>query len=310
MEQPRSKLPPLSKAQWTVIFTMAVVALASLTALFAAITSDLFYPGGSPAMAAWVLGTKISPTAFKTQTYMGRATTTPFLPLPTNTITPTATSTRTPTATSTATMTPTVTSTPTRPPPTRTPTPLYPENSKIIQGISGYPQSYNLSCESRSAVDWARYFGMSIGETEFLNGLPQSDDPNRGFVGDVNDTPGQIPPNGYGVHADPVAALLRAYGIPAESVHWMSTDDIMDEIDEQQPVIVWVVGHTLPGYGVTYTTIAGDDITVAPNEHTVIIIGYDPTGVVILDGGIIYWRSWDTFKASFSVLGNMAVVYR
>lgn len=159
-------------------------------------------------------------------------------------------------------------------------------------------------------MDWAHYFGVSIGETEFLNALPNSDDPNRGFVGDVNDTPGQIPPNGYGVHADPVAALLRAYGLSAESVHGLSDGDIKTEINNGQPVIVWVVGHTLPGYAETYTTEAGDNITVAPSEHTVIVIGYDSTGVVIMDGSWVYWRSWDTFFASFGVLGNMGILYR
>lgn len=143
-----------------------------------------------------------------------------------------------------------------------------------------------------------------------MNALPPSDDPNRGFVGSVYDIPGQIPPNGYGVHADPVAALLRAFGLPAEAFYRMTAEDIKNEINHGKPVIAWVISNTLPGYGVTYTTQNGDDVIVAPNEHTVIVIGYDPTGVTILDGGLVYWRSWDTFFASFSVLGNMAIVYR
>ncbi len=207
---------------------------------------------------------------------------------------------------------PTNTPTPPPPPPTRTPKPpepVYPSDSVIIGNITGYPQSYNLSCESRSAVDWARYFGVNISETEFLNALPSSDDPNQGFVGNVNDYGGQIPPNSYGVHADPVAKLLRAYGVPATAVYSMSAEAIRREIDAGRPVIAWVIVGTRPGYPAIYRTEAGDDVLVAPNEHTVIVIGYDPTGVTILDGGTIYWRNWETFMASFSVLNYMAVTY-
>ncbi len=157
----------------------------------------------------------------------------------------------------TPTHTPTVTNTPTRPPPTYTPTPIYPPDSIVLTDFKGYAQSYNLSCESRAAVDWAQYFGVSIGETEFLNALPESDDPNRGFVGDVNDTPGQIPPHGYGVHADPIAALLRAYGLSAESVHGMSDGDIMTEINNCQPVIAWV--EAIPCRGIQKPTHRSGD---------------------------------------------------
>jgi len=292
---------------------LIVVALASLAAIIGALAANLFYPGGASAAAAWVLGTDTNHSNFEIQSPADQPTATPFQPLPTSTITLTPTATATPTVTATPTPTPEPTNTPTLPPPTNTPKPtepIYPSDSVIIGNITGYPQSYNLSCESRSAVDWARYFGVSIGESEFLNALPSSDDPNRGFVGSVYDTWGQIPPAGYGVHADPVAALLRSYGLPAEAFYRMTAEDIKNEINVGQPVITWVVSQVVPGYGVTYTTQNGDDVIVAPNEHTVIVIGYDPTGVTILDGAMVYWRSWDAFLASFSVLGNMAIVYR
>lgn len=302
-----------SKARWSVVFTLVVVALAGLAAILGALAADLLYPGGVPAAAAWVFGTDLPQSTGIAKQISQTPSLTPFGPLPTSTITPTPTATPTPTNTSTSTNTPEPTNTPTLPPPTNTsppPEPIYPEDSVIIGNITGYPQSYNLSCESRSAVDWARYFGVSIGETEFLEGLPKSDDPNRGFVGSVYDMPGQIPPNGYGVHADPVARLLRAYGLPAESVYRMGIEDIKKEINHGQPVIAWVITGTMPGYPLTYHTEDGDDVTVAPFEHTVIIIGYDPTGVTVLDGAWVYWRSWDTFMASFGVLGNMGIVYQ
>jgi uncharacterized protein YvpB len=221
-------------------------------------------------------------------------TPTPFQPLPT----PTSTSTYTSTST---------------PQPVVFPSPLptieIPPSAKI-ETIRGYPQTLNLSCESRSAVDWASYFGVSISELEFLSQLPKSDDPNKGFVGNPNGPGGLIPPYPYGVHAAPVAALLRAYGLPAEDVVGLSVEKIKEEIAAARPVIVWIIFGTAPGYALQYTTQAGEVVNVAPNEHTAILIGYDPEGVTLLDGATVYWRSWDVFLQSFQVLGNMAIIYQ
>src|SRR3990170_2671570 len=38
-----------------------------------------------------------------------------------------------------------------------------------VSGVAGHAQQYSLSCESRSAADWAAYWGIKIDETEFLN---------------------------------------------------------------------------------------------------------------------------------------------
>src|SRR3972149_3644114 len=85
-----------------------------------------------------------------------------------------------------------------------------------VSGVAGHAQQYSLSCESRSAADWAAYWGIKIDETEFLNRLPRSDNPDEGFVGYPNDPWGDIPPASYGVHADPVAAPLAAYCVGAD----------------------------------------------------------------------------------------------
>ena len=100
----------------------------------------------------------------------------------------------------------------TMPAPTPAPTPVSLPSSAYIDGMSGQDQFYKLDCESRSAVDWARHFGKNIDELDFLNHLPKSDDPETGFVGNPNGIWGNIPPNDYGVHAPPVANLLKEYG--------------------------------------------------------------------------------------------------
>ena len=245
------------------------------------------------------------------------ATPTPFQPVPTDTPTPTATLTPTPTATET----PLPTNTPV--PPTNTSIP-WPTNtyiaptqapddgfpaSAIITNISGSYQTHNLSCESRAAATWAGYFGVSISEDSFLYQLPSSDDPDTGFVGSADGVWGQIPPHDYGVHADPVASLLRQYGLAATAVHGYSYDQLRQQLVNGKPVIVWVYGQVwYGGSPVSYTASNGHTSKVVAYEHTVIVTGYNSQYVYILDGASKYYSTISQFKSSWAVLGNMAVI--
>ncbi|MCJ7702429.1 MAG: C39 family peptidase, partial [Anaerolineales bacterium] len=239
-------------------------------------------------------------------------TQTPLQPIPytpTDTTTPTWTPSPTPSPTPTNTLTPTPSATPTpslTPSPTLTPTPLM---EARIKGIQGRWPAYSLDCETRSAVDWAAYFGVQINEIEFFNKLPVSDDPNRGFVGNVHEPWGQTPPNSYGVHAAPVAKVLRSYGLSALARDQMTFDELRTEISAQRPVVVWVVGRVGEGTPIPYTSSAGRNTTVARFEHTVIVIGYTQQEVTVLDGNWIYPRQIQDFMNSWGVLGNMAVVW-
>jgi uncharacterized protein YvpB/LysM repeat protein len=179
-----------------------------------------------------------------------------------------------------------------------------------ISGVSGHAQSYSLSCEARSAADWAAYWGVSIGETEFLEALPGSDNPDEGFVGNPNDVWGRLPPHGYGVHAEPVAETLRDFGLKAEAQHDLSWDDLREEISAGRPVIVWVIGTMWGGTPVEYEAPDGSTSRVAAFEHTVILTGYSSGSVQVVDAYTgqyqYYWLN--TFLNSWSVLGNMAVL--
>lgn len=222
--------------------------------------------------------------------------------------------------TSTYTSTPTRTKTPTPTPsqtPSSTPTPIptiTPTHTAtipvqaMIKEIYGFGQLLPLSCEARSSADWARYFGFEIREMDFMARLPRSQDPDLGFVGDPYGGWGQIPPNPYGVHAPPIAQTLRSYGLKAEARRNLSWEDLKDQITANKPVIVWVTGHVEPGKGVQIE-IDGVTRTVARYEHTVILIGYDPQYVTILDGKQIYQRSIEVFLKSWAALENMAVVW-
>jgi uncharacterized protein YvpB/LysM repeat protein len=178
-----------------------------------------------------------------------------------------------------------------------------------IPGVNGHAQSYSLSCESRSAADWAAFWGASIGETEFLQALPRSDNPDDGFIGDPNEAWGYLPPHGYGVHADPVAETLRDFGLEAEAYNNLSWDDLRAEISAGRPVIVWIIGQMWGGTPVEYEAPDGSSSRVAAFEHTMILTGYNSTGVQVVDAysGQYQYYGLNTFLDSWAVLGNIAV---
>ena len=183
-------------------------------------------------------------------------------------------------------------------------------DSAYISGLSGHAQNYSISCESRSAVDVAAFWGVSISETEFLEALPRADNPDQGFVGSPNDVWGYTPPRGYGVHASPVAETLRDFGMQAEAHRDLSWDDLREEIDAGRPVIVWVIGQMWGGTPVEYDASDGSSVIVAPYEHTMILVGYSLDTVQVVDSYSGQYQTYwlDAFLQSWSVLGNMAVL--
>jgi uncharacterized protein YvpB len=181
-------------------------------------------------------------------------------------------------------------------------------SSAQINNISGKDQALPLDCESRSAVDWANYFGTQINEIEFFNRLPESDDPDTGFVGDVYGDWGQIPPNDYGVHAEPVAKLLKKYGVEAYARRPLSWDQLRAEIAAKRPVMVWVIGSASMNEKPIYYTASNQHRSiVAHYEHTVIVVGYSSSSVTILDGDTRINRALGQFLSSWSALDNMAI---
>jgi uncharacterized protein YvpB len=287
------------------VFTLSLVALTGLVALASAwlfvdphSRLNPFPPSPSPLVSS-LPASGVTPAPGPTRAALLYPT---FPPEWTETLTPLPTFTFTPRPTRTPTLTPTAT-------PTIPPTPTLPAEARITD-IVGHRQALSLSCEARSAADWAAHFGLAIDELEFLGRLPASDNPEAGFVGDVHGDWGFLPPEGYGVYAGPVAELLRAYGVQARAYRGLTWEDLKKEIAEGRPVIVWVVGHVGEEEPVTYTAQDGQTVTVARYEHTVILIGYSATRVIVLDGGTTYGRSHEIFLRSWSVLGNMAILWK
>ena len=248
-------------------------------------------------LAVFCLGLSAACTGAQAQT---RAAATPIPPSATL-MPPSQTASPTASLTSTITPYPTLTASPT-PPPTATP-----PAEAAIDGIQGSHQTYELGCEANAAAQMARFFGLILNERQFQAALPLSDNPDVGFVGQVEGDWGNIPPASYGVHAEPVAAELRNFGLNAIPHRQYTVEEIRQEIAAGRPVMVWVIGGVRQGRAMTYTAKDGSVITVAPYEHTVLVTGYGPDYLTILDGKEVYHRSIAQFTDSWGVLDNMAV---
>ena len=210
-----------------------------------------------------------------------------------------------PAATTTTPIDPTATPLPSQSP---TPAEFQIPASHYISGVYGLAQLTTLDCEARSAVDWARYFGISIDENEFIDKIPLSDDPEIGFVGDINGAMGQLPPAGYGVYPPPIAAILREYGLNAKAVSNMSYEDLQREIASDRPVIVWIVNLPFEIEPDVYTASNGNTVPVAPFEHTWIVSGYNLSTVTVVDSEWTYNVKLETFLERWAVFDNRAII--
>lgn len=182
----------------------------------------------------------------------------------------------------------------------------------ISLDVEGRAQRRNLSCESRSACDLLGHYGIRVEEDAFLAQLPASDNPDHGFVGNVDGPTGQLPPHGYGVHEQPVATTLGTFGLPAgahrgESLRWLH-----DHIRAGRPVIVWATSTLRPGRAVTLHDRQGASFQAVRGEHTYIATGWDAgrNRIELLDSatGRSKWVSLPRFEAAWSTLGRRAVV--
>ncbi len=193
--------------------------------------------------------------------------------------------------------------------PTSTPITLIIPESFYITNINGTGQYFALGCEASAAVDWANYFGVTIYEYNFQHELPLSDNPDLGFVGDAKGPWGQVPPYAYGVHAEPVAELLRQYGLPAVGGKGYTLEQIRGTLAQSKPVIAWVIGNMVGGVPAEYTDLQGNVSIVAAYEHVVILTGYDENTIRYLNNGRFFEVPNEVFLNSWGVLGNMAVFH-
>lgn len=180
---------------------------------------------------------------------------------------------------------------------------LLPAEARIE--VAPQKQAHNLSCESSAASMAARYLGADLSEAAILAALPLNDNPNLGFRGNVDGPTGGIVD--YGVYAGPVKAVLDAKGLSALPVSG-GLDGIRAAIARGNPVIAWVT-YQLTVASPVVQTIGGAEVTLVPNQHVVVVTGYDAGGVTANDpwtGQEAYYPAAD-FERAMSYFGDMAL---
>jgi uncharacterized protein YvpB len=180
----------------------------------------------------------------------------------------------------------------------------------FVEGLIGHPQEHNLSCESRSATDLAAFWGVAFAEDGFFRRLPKSDNPHRGFLGDVDLPAGSVPPLGYGVYAGPIAANLRSFAFDARAEYEWSLEALRGELASGLPVIIWATYDMQLPDPMTWTSSDGETSVVVKWQHTFVAVGYDESGIYLVDAydGVTKFFSYDAFVPAWDQLGRMAVV--
>jgi uncharacterized protein YvpB len=149
-----------------------------------------------------------------------------------------------------------------------------------------------------------------VGELEFLNALGQSDNPHQGFVGDVDMPPGSLPPYGYGVYAEPVAATLRSYGLDARPVYYLGLDGLRAELLAGRPVLIWATYLMTLYEPREWLSSDGQSSTVVPFMHTFLVTGFDQEGVFVLDAydATVQYYADAVFLNVWNLFDQMAVL--
>jgi LysM repeat protein len=171
-----------------------------------------------------------------------------------------------------------------------------------LSGIQlvGMPVSVEAdsSAGEAAAVEIATgYWAASIAQDEVLAQLPQSDDPHQGFRA----------VDGYGVYAEPLAALLESYGFHAGAFYGDS-DTLRAQLDSGIPVIAWTTQGMQVSELAPYTD-RDNDFNLAPDKQAVVVYGYDDSGVFIVDPSDGQYKhvAWEDFQAAWDAFGDMAL---
>ena len=126
----------------------------------------------------------------------------------------------------------------------------------------------------------------------------------------MNGPGGRLPPAGYGVHAEPIAARLRAVGLPVTAHRGVDLDWLRRQLAEGKPVIVWATSMLDAKQPVAMRDARGRSFSVVRGEHTFLAVGYAPGRVLLVDSATGRERTVHErgFDASWATLGRQAVV--
>lgn len=182
-----------------------------------------------------------------------------------------------------------------------------PPASAMLPGAYLYQQQRPLSCEYASATIAATMGGWNITEYDFDGVVPLSENPHKGYRGNIWGEWGNT--TDYGIYADPLQLALSRWGIPAHAFYANGNADLLkDALAEGRAVVVWLAMQGAINSFDAYEQ-DGTRYQLTQYMHVMTAYGYDESGVYLTDPGTAVWRhySWDTFMTMWNVMDGMAL---
>jgi uncharacterized protein YvpB len=184
-------------------------------------------------------------------------------------------------------------------------------------------QRHTFGCFSAAGNMALAFYGVdTISEEEFIDAIGRDTternfvinvwgDPNKAVVGTIDGSG----PGGYGVHWDPVVSLINKYR-PAEVRRNWTIPELLAEVHNNHPVMVWWVNGVWPAKDVSWNLPSGEKVYTVNGVHVEVVTGWKGP---IDDPLLIYtndpWRGYRAYsKGQFENLwkwfDNTAVIVR
>ncbi|MFC4769089.1 C39 family peptidase [Effusibacillus consociatus] len=190
---------------------------------------------------------------------------------------------------------------------------------RVISGVPTLSQYTELptGCEATTISMLLGWTGIQVTKEEVARTIPKEKvpvyqngkyiggNPNAGFVGDP------FTGNGFGVLHLPVMEYLNQY-LPnvATNLTGTSFENILWTVNSGRPVMVWITRNLAESYvSLTWNDEKGNRIQWRAPQHTVLLIGYSHTEVIVNDpetGGTTRYPR-ELFQKRWIEMGRQAV---
>lgn len=176
-----------------------------------------------------------------------------------------------------------------------------------LRGMPVQRQSLPLSCEAAALSIATAYWGNQVSEWVFIENMPYNANPHLGFRGSMTGAFGGT--TDYGVYPEPLVPMLNQYGFNGDVFYANGNADLLkQQIKAGHPVIAWITNMT-SAQTRSYQWVNGQRFALVPQEHAVVVYGYDANGVYVADPGDGSYRTfdWADFMRSWGYFNGMSL---
>lgn len=178
---------------------------------------------------------------------------------------------------------------------------------------------YPNGCESISLYLLLKYQGVEVfpeaivaslkkGDTPHMEGnVKYGGDPEIEFVGNPKDK------SGYGVFENPIIDVANQFKLGIKKITGSSLGEVLEIVESGHPVQVWASSYqrTPTKCNTWIHKESGKTITWYCNFHSLVVVGYTDTKVIVSDPltGTIVRYDRNRFEAAYNFYGRRAIYY-